>query len=117
MAKEIKLKLELKKPEIKILKKEDGAYIRVAPLPSYPLKVTECGQHLMVHIDDKKNKIIGFTILHLSAFLKELDERRYLKNRAEEEVHKTVANIKSSLPYYLPYYLFSHFSSSLNIPR
>jgi len=117
VAKEMKLKLELKKPEIKILKEENVAYVRVAPLPPYPLKVTECGDHLMVHIDDKKNKVVGFTILHLSTFLKELEEKQHLKERAEEEVHRTVANIRALLPYYLPYYIFSHLSFSVNIRR
>ena len=55
----------------------------MAPLPPYPLKVTEYGDHLMIHIDDKKNKVIGFTILHLSAFLKELEEKQHLKERAK----------------------------------
>ncbi len=116
MGKRLKLELELEKPEVKILKKEDGAYIRFTPLPPYPLRVEDRGEHLMLHIDEKENKVVGFTILHLSAFLEEIKMKRHYQKRAKEMVSKTVANISSQLPY-LPYYILSDLSLSVTLNK
>ena len=91
MIKNLEIKMGFEKPEVKILQRENVAYIKFASFPSYPLQHKFIGEYLIVHIDKKKKEILGFTITDLSSYI---EEKQYLKEKAKENVSKTLQNTK-----------------------
>jgi len=105
ISKDLKIKFTSEKPEVKILKREDVAYIKLASFPSYPLKHKFLNENIIAYIDKEKREILGFTIINLTAFIKQLEKKKYLKERAKESVHDII-NAKN-FPAILPLHIIS----------
>ena len=100
--KHLKFSNPLKRKIFKLDEKSDIAYIKIAR-QRYPTGGINVDNNILLDVEGKTGRIIGFTILDYSKFLKSAkQEREVIHNRARESMERIVKVCENNFSIPIP---------------